>query len=334
MAQLTWRNVDAPNMSSSMQGIGIASNLLSNATDSMTRGLESFGRAQQQRADNSALQSALQYTDPAAYQEALKSGAILGGVDTAQMSRGAMASLGDRSGQLINNAGNQQRQDIAGYTFDRTKGQNANTDAARQSVGQYYSAQQNGSQSDVSRILQENAGVLGNMTPEEQAALYTTGGGLRGKTLNNAGQEILNTGYGLDNTGKGIANSRALLGAYSDRQSAEDQRAVTSIMNDITGSVMPGDSTGALTIAESSLGGLSPNGVAMLRQAVEQSYKGAYSSSGSGSTPTVNANPYDAVFGNGKYGAPAKPLSQMTIGEVQDFGANTLIPATRGKVGA
>jgi hypothetical protein len=45
-------------------------------------------------------------------------------------------------------------------------------------------------------------------------------------------------------------------------------------------------------------------------------------------------NTADVVYGFGKFGSPAKPLSQSTIGEVQDFQRNTLIPNTRGKVGA
>lgn len=42
----------------------------------------------------------------------------------------------------------------------------------------------------------------------------------------------------------------------------------------------------------------------------------------------------DVVYGNGKFAQPSKPISQSTIGEVQDFQRNSLIPATRGKVGA
>lgn len=42
----------------------------------------------------------------------------------------------------------------------------------------------------------------------------------------------------------------------------------------------------------------------------------------------------DTVYGFGQYGSPDKPLSGLTIGEVQDFQKNTLIPATRGKIGA
>jgi hypothetical protein len=39
------------------------------------------------------------------------------------------------------------------------------------------------------------------------------------------------------------------------------------------------------------------------------------------------------VYGFGEFGLPPKPLSQSTIGEVQDFQRNTLIPKTRGQIG-
>jgi hypothetical protein len=42
----------------------------------------------------------------------------------------------------------------------------------------------------------------------------------------------------------------------------------------------------------------------------------------------------DVVYGFGKFAQPSKPISSMTIGEVQNFQKNELIPATRGKIGA
>jgi hypothetical protein len=44
-------------------------------------------------------------------------------------------------------------------------------------------------------------------------------------------------------------------------------------------------------------------------------------------------NTADVVYGFGEFGSPAKPISQSTIGEVQDFQRNTLIPKTRGQIG-
>lgn len=327
MAQLTWRNVDAPNMSGSLDGIRIASGLLGNATDSLSQGLASFGKAQQQRADSAALQGALQYNDPAAYQEALRNGSILGGIDTSQVSPETMAALSNRSGQLIENAGQQQRQDVTGYAFDRTKGQNTATDAARNAIGQIYTAQQQGDQGAVNRLLQENSGILGALSPEEQANLYKTGGDV-------AGQRLTNIGSALTNQGRSINNQDSGLSLDQRRNSINDQNQVTGVINSIMGSVVPGDAEGARAIAESQMRGLSTQGQAMLRASLNQQFPGTYSGGTGTGTGGATANPYDMVYGNGAYGTPSKPPSQMTIGEVQDYGKNNLIPATRGQVGA
>ena len=57
----------------------------------------------------------------------------------------------------------------------------------------------------------------------------------------------------------------------------------------------------------------------------------APSAPGAGGTSGGSA---DVVYGFGKFAQPSKPISSMTIGEVQNFQKNELIPATRGKVGA
>lgn len=57
-----------------------------------------------------------------------------------------------------------------------------------------------------------------------------------------------------------------------------------------------------------------------------------------GTQPSMGApgrgNTADVVYGFGKFGSPNKPLSTMPIGEVQKFQRDTLIPNTRGKIGA
>jgi hypothetical protein len=44
------------------------------------------------------------------------------------------------------------------------------------------------------------------------------------------------------------------------------------------------------------------------------------------------ADPYNSVYGSGKYGNIEGGLTSRTLGDVQDFQRNTLIPATRGKI--
>jgi len=56
--------------------------------------------------------------------------------------------------------------------------------------------------------------------------------------------------------------------------------------------------------------------------------------SGGFGTPAPGGGSADVVYGFGKFAQPSKPISSMTIGEVQNFQKNELIPATRGKIGA
>ena len=54
---------------------------------------------------------------------------------------------------------------------------------------------------------------------------------------------------------------------------------------------------------------------------------------GGGGAPVGGGNSADVVYGFGEYARPSKPISTMTISEVQDFQKNKLIPATRGEIG-
>ncbi|WAK44947.1 hypothetical protein Fifi067_00020 [Erwinia phage Fifi067] len=275
MAQITWRNVDAPSFSGSLDGLRVAGQFMNNATGALSDGLKAFGQAQQQRADAAAIGNSLQYSDPAAYQAALADGSLLNGIDRSQVSAQTLGALADRSGQLINNAGNQQKQDILGYGFDRTQTQNQNTDAARNVIGQIYTAQQQGDQGAVNRLLQQNAGVLGQLSPEEQANLYKTGGDVAGQRLNNIGQA-------LGNQGRSIGNADAALSLNQRQLGINDQNQVAQVLNTVSGSVLPGDNDGARAIAEGAMKNLSPQGQMLLRSSLGQQFPGVYSSPAGG----------------------------------------------------
>lgn len=47
---------------------------------------------------------------------------------------------------------------------------------------------------------------------------------------------------------------------------------------------------------------------------------------------TKQGNAYDVVYGYGAYGNTPKPASEMTLGEVVEWGKNVLIPATKGQI--
>ncbi|CAH9017607.1 hypothetical protein [Candidatus Nitrosacidococcus sp. I8] len=49
---------------------------------------------------------------------------------------------------------------------------------------------------------------------------------------------------------------------------------------------------------------------------------------------TDRGNPYNVVFGHGRYGSSRKPITNMTLSEVAQFGRKVLIPNTKGRINA
>ena len=95
---LTWRNVDAPDAYTAMQGLRQMSDSLSRA---FTGGSDALGAFKDQRAaaaDQAGLAASLKFTDPVAYQEALRNGLI----PQENMTAEGTANLGNRATQLLN----------------------------------------------------------------------------------------------------------------------------------------------------------------------------------------------------------------------------------------
>lgn len=105
MAILTWRNVDAPNLSGSALAVAEASQGIGSAFNDLAAGLGQFGQAQTDRADAAAIQAASRITDSAAYAKALQEGSILpgAGIDPTRVSAKASQALADRQSTLLTN---------------------------------------------------------------------------------------------------------------------------------------------------------------------------------------------------------------------------------------
>ena len=77
-----------------------------------------------------------------------------------------------------------------------------------------------------------------------------------------------------------------------------------------------------------------PEGIQYIKDDQGNVYAVPKTTGGGGGGAPVGGGTADVVYGFGKFAKPPKPISSMTIGEVQNFQKNELIPATRGKVGA
>lgn len=130
MAILTWRNVDTPDFGSAITGVNNATKMLSNALESASSGLDKYKSLDAEAADRAIALRMLSYQDPAAYRQAIESGAIVG-PDAARVSTGMLKNIDERVGTLADQALAAERAEQFRYTSARGREGDALLDAAR-----------------------------------------------------------------------------------------------------------------------------------------------------------------------------------------------------------
>lgn len=288
MAALTWREVSAPNFSGANDSLRTANAGFDRAFQGLS---DMLGNLQAQRtagADSQVLANALRINDPAAYREALSQGTLLNGVDPRTVSPQAIASLGSRAADLLNQAGGQQRLNAAQYAQDRTISQDQIQDAARASVAS---------------SLGINNPTLAAMSPEQQQEFARNQVALTGGNLNNQNRAFQNTVQARDDS----VNQQAIAGA-------DEIRRVSASADDARGQL-------------DNLDGLNPVVRSRMTALLGQDFGPIYAPVGSGapagsrvSAPagsqgagTANGSAYDATF---NFTATDRPVTSMKIGDV------------------
>ena len=185
MATLTWRNVDNPNFAGAMAGYRSSAELLNNAFDSLRQGLGDFQAQRTADADSQVLANALRFNDPEAYQAALKSGEILGGIDPSRVSSQTMGALASRVGTLINNSASQ-------YDLNRAKESNAALDAARPALVAIAEANASGDPAKIAAAQQQYGPQLANLPAADILKTYLTGQSLEANSLRNDATRFTN----------------------------------------------------------------------------------------------------------------------------------------------
>lgn len=289
MAALTWRNVDAPDFRSALNGFQQSNALLGDALGGISKGLSQFKEQQQQGADQQVLLNALKISDPKAYQEAINNGSVLGGVDPSLVSTQTLGALGSRASDLLNQAAARQRSDINQYAFDRTKSDNTIADNARAPA-----AQQNG-------IVDPALAAL----PVDQQQDYLQ----RRSTL--AGSELTNTGRRFDNN--------------VQQRNDNDQQAALRAVTEITRSSASVDDARA---GLEGLDNLSPAARAIAESALGKTFGSIYAPVSTGGAPvssggkpgaapgTRAGSAYDTTF---NFTPTAQPITSQKIGDVLSF---------------
>lgn len=311
MAQITWRNVDAPNFSGVGDSIRAFSGLLGNATAGLSDALGNFQTAARQEVGNQVMQNALQYQDPTEYRNALASGALFQGVDPSLISNRTLENLDNRTGNLLDQATQQQALDYNTYRTNRMQDLDARGDAASPALRQLALAYQSGDPNTIARAQQQYGGALDSL-PADQV------------------QEIM--GRLQNQGGNAIGQRRDLFNLGTNmRDDADSQAAIGALSQIVRGAENPND---ARILAEAYSRGLSPTAQARLQGLLAQQYPGTYGNnvtSAPGTAGTRSGSPFDVTY---QFQGTSKPITQMSIGEVTNHQANMISSQGASPVGA
>ncbi|AVJ48978.1 structural protein [Klebsiella phage KP8] len=311
MAQITWRNVDAPNFSGVGDSIRSFSGLLGNATAGLSDALGNFQTAARQEVGNQVMQNALQYQDPTEYRNALASGALFQGVDPSLISNRTLENLDNRTGNLLNQATQQQALDYNTYRTGRMQDLDARGDAASPALRQLALAYQSGDPNTIARAQQQYGGALDSLPADQVQEIMGR--------LQNQGSNAIGQRRDLFNLGTNM------------RDDADSQAAIGVLSQIVRGAENPND---ARILAEAYSKQLSPTAQARLQGLLAQQYPGTYGNnvtSAPGTAGTRSGSPFDVTY---QFQGTSKPITQMSIGEVTNHQANMISSQGASPVGA
>ena len=311
MAQITWRNVDAPNFSGVGDSIRSFSGLLGNATSGLGDALGNFQNAARQEVGNQVMQNALQYQDPTEYRNALASGALFQGVDPSLISNRTLENLDNRAGNLLNQATQQQALDYNTYRTGRMQDLDARGDAASPALRQLALAYQTGDPTAIAQAQQQYGGALDSLPADQVQEIMGR--------LQNQGSNAIGQRRDLFNLGTNM------------RDDADSQAAIGVLSQIVRGAENPND---ARILAEAYSKQLSPTAQARLQGLLAQQYPGTYGNnvtSAPGTAGTRSGSPFDVTY---QFQGTSKPITQMSIGEVTNHQANMISSQGASPVGA
>ena len=178
MAQLTWRNVDAPNFSGAADGFRTFSNLISNAGKSASDAIGAYDKTTSDGVNQSILASMMRYQDPIAMQTALRENSLLEGVDPRRISADTLTAMNNQVGHLTG-----QASDL--YKHNRTVDGDTRMDGAAPAIFSYASAAQSGDQAALQRAWNQNEESLRGLRSDQILDLATKGGAMVGTGIGN-----------------------------------------------------------------------------------------------------------------------------------------------------
>lgn len=322
MAALTWREVSAPDFRGAMQGFDNFSQTLNNAFN--------IARSTAQGVDNSitdrvnaeimARIAGAQEVDQA---KALAANILADPNNVRRMRDTTFSAVRNMPGDIMTRL-------TAEDTFKRSREKQAIFDQLNPLSAQFQSLLLKGDPTSIAqaqKLRDENMGLIGKLTPEEQSPwlmgeINTEKALMNLNSMRRADRKDI---YVTDDffadedrtkeankvlaaiTQQGTSDF-ATAKKYVDSLGIQDAELYNGLIGKLKESFPAGDNPFAI------------------RETVDLDFTPG---SGSANRQYRNGSPYNAVLGDGKYGLPTKNVSEMTMGEIVDFGQSVLIPKTR-----
>lgn len=198
MAQLTWRNVDAPDFRTSLEGIRTFADLVNSGFQGLDQGLGRFDQAQSMRMNNALALEAAAATDPEAA-KALQA-SLLTRPDRNRITAQTAGMVSGRAGQLMNEALTAENLDFTKYSNDRTQDRNASRDAASPIQQAMAAAYAKGDIAGARNLFEQNKTTLGKLGYEDFQSMLEGGQRLASGDL---GYQRGQFGFGREKVGAG-----------------------------------------------------------------------------------------------------------------------------------
>ena len=141
MATLQWRDVNAPNYSTALQGWNLFGNMLGSSASGLTGALADFQKDRSQATEQQVMRAAQAYTDPADYQRALASGQIYrdAGINPEHLTPGSLTNLNSQVTSMIDRATKQQSLTAEQYKQSQIEKTNQGLEASRPAIAKLIS---------------------------------------------------------------------------------------------------------------------------------------------------------------------------------------------------
>lgn len=343
MAQLTWRDVAAPDLSTSLQGYAQFSNLLNGALGNARGAVQQVQDQQNTAANNKVALAALAVQDPTQMTQMLSDGSLTAGVNPNVLSAQTIAMLGARTGQLTAQQAATQNLSDSKYLSTQMHTEDAAAPALEQG-----------------RMLATQAATSGK--PEDAAAYsawqaanpnITAGFGFKDanqvasnlQSDTKAGTDlrasINQLGYSADANSRANVEASQQTGRYNNEQTVFGQnqdaykagQAADGFMATVNANSDPSNPdtvTRAIYSDPNFINGSPAFRAAVLNRAAT-SYPALFQAGAQpaapgtpAATPGTNATPWTTAVGGGQL-----PAGVTTVQQAMDYGNTVLVPGNR-----